>query len=676
LSKYVKVKSIIYTLAIFACCVIIAFTFNCTPSTKKKNTTTTASEYLNHNDTVKYVGMAKCAECHADIAASFKETGMGKSFDEATPKKSAGDYSKAHVLYDKYLDFNYTAQFTANKRLLITEFRLNGKDTSYTNRQLVDYVVGSGQHTNSHLNNTNGYVCQMPMTFYTQKQQWDMPPGFENGANSRFERKIGLECMSCHNSYPTFVKGSENKYENIPNGISCERCHGPGQLHVEKFARGEVTDTAHYIDYSIVNPAKLKVDKQFDLCSRCHLQGNAVLAKDKSFFDFKPGMRLADVMTVFLPKYKNADDEFIMASHADRLKQSKCFTQSMKNVNDKDLRPYKNGLTCVTCHNPHVSVKKTGTQIFNNACIKCHTNAKHDLSNEYIVKNKTQSTNMLNCVACHMPQSGSIDIPHVSVHDHYIRVPVTKQKTNAVKTFVGLKAINDANPSALTTARAYIAQYEKFENNPMYLDSALHYLQTNTVEQIKTNIDAIVNVYFLKLDYATLLNYVAKITDAYVLNNHCTKSSYDNQHAWTAYRIATSCLNSNNTSQALIYYNKACALAPYMLDFKLKYATTLASNNFINEAQQQFEFILKENPKHIAALANYGFLMVTQRNIIKANEYYNRALALDPDYETALMNKAGLLLYQQNTIEAKKLLTHCIKKHPSNTKAKELLRAM
>jgi hypothetical protein len=224
----------------------------------------------------------------------------------------------------------------------------------------------------------------MPMTFYTQKRKWDLPPGFEDGHNTHFNRKIGLECMSCHNSYPNFVLGSENKYNGVQEGINCERCHGPGSIHVAQRQTGSKIDTSKYIDYSIVNPAKLSIDRQFDICQRCHLQGNAVLKEGKSFFDFKPGMKLNDFMTVFLPKYENADDEFIMASHADRLKQSQCFIKSYESVTsthtgehtgssgtDK-LKPYKDALTCVTCHNPHVSVRETNKEVFNEACKSCH----------------------------------------------------------------------------------------------------------------------------------------------------------------------------------------------------------------------------------------------------------------------------------------------------------------
>ncbi|MBK7964483.1 MAG: hypothetical protein IPK10_03695 [Bacteroidetes bacterium] len=92
-------------------------------------------------------------------------------------------------------------------------------------------------------------------------------------------------------------------------------------------------DTSKYIDYSIVNPSKLPIDLQFDLCQRCHIQGNVVLNEGKSFFDFKPGMKLSEVMNVFMPVYKDNEEQHIMASHAERLKLSKCFWQFRQEKN-------------------------------------------------------------------------------------------------------------------------------------------------------------------------------------------------------------------------------------------------------------------------------------------------------------------------------------------------------
>ena len=292
--------------------------------------------YKNHADGVKYVGINTCKQCHSGIYETFIKTGMGKSFGQATKEKSAGEFGKHAVIYDKYLDFYYHPYFQ-NDTMYIMEYRLEGKDTVHKRIEKVDYIVGSGQHTNSHMYQTNGYFYQMPMTFYTQKKTWDFPPGFENGFNSRFSRTIELECMSCHNAYPNFVSGSKNKFASVLQGIDCERCHGPGELHVLEKQSGTIVDTANEIDYSIVNPKKLPYDLQVDVCQRCHLQGNAVLKEGKSFFDFKPGQKLSDYMDIFLPRY-TGEKTFVMASHADRLKQSKCFIQSNKlkiNTNTK-----------------------------------------------------------------------------------------------------------------------------------------------------------------------------------------------------------------------------------------------------------------------------------------------------------------------------------------------------
>ena len=125
-------------------------------------------------------------------------------------------------------------------------------------------------------------------------------------------------------------------------------------------------------------------------------------------------------------------------------------------------------MTCVTCHNPHVSVRETNPNVFNDACNSCHNpTGKSQLTctdkNYLAAKNAKQGhapANLTNCIGCHMPKSGSIDIPHVTVHDHYIRRPITKKDKEDIKTFIGLYAINEKNPSSITKARAYLNQYE------------------------------------------------------------------------------------------------------------------------------------------------------------------------------------------------------------------------
>jgi tetratricopeptide (TPR) repeat protein len=488
--------------------------------------------------------------------------------------------------------------------------------------------------------------------------------------------------MSCHNGYPNFVLGSENKYNSIPTGIDCERCHGPGSIHVAERQSGKIVDTSKYIDYSIVNPAKLSIDRQFDLCQRCHLQGNAVLKNSKSFYDFKPGQKLSDFISVFLPKYKNADEDFIMASHADRLKQSACFIKSYEKVQNKNsLKPYKEALTCITCHNPHVSVKETNENVFNDACNNCHTaNSKSDLlcseKNVVLARNAKQGhapTKFLNCVSCHMPSSGSTDIPHVSVHDHYIRKPISKKEKDKIKTFVGLYSINEKDPSSLTKAQAYINQYEKFDQNVSFLDSAASLLKDKKAEELFTNIRALIQLNFIKQNFQKIISYVTQIGEQRCLYTLFVKKSFDNLDAWTCYRIAESHYYTNDLTGSIQWFKQAVNLAPFNLEFRNKLGSTLAALNNFKDAKEQFNFVIKENPKHVSALTNLGYVKLSEGMQAEAIKLYQIALKIDPDYEPLLLNLAGYYAFVKNKKEAKRYLEIILKKNPKNQKAKMAL---
>lgn len=661
--------------------ILATFFVQCGDEATKAGTADSAvavSPYLNHSDSAKYVGMNTCKGCHPDIYETFIHTGMGKSFDSASTAKSSATFGKTSTIYDKYRNLWYHSYFS-NGDMFISEFRLEGRDTIFKRTEQVDYIVGSGQHTNSHIYSVNGYLFQMPMTFYTQKGHWDLPPGFEDGNNTRFDRKIGLECMSCHNTLPGFVKGSENKFTDIPDGITCERCHGPGSIHVQQKMNGTIVDTSKYIDYSIVNPGKLQPDLQFDVCQRCHLQGNAVLQPGKSFYDFRPGMKLNSVMTVFMPKYEGAEDEFIMASHAERLKMSACFLQSQPTAGKPgdELRPYRSSFTCVTCHNPHITVKQTGSQTFNATCSGCHApGSKQSTLPGCSADAKAVSAAQNNCVSCHMPRSGSIDIPHVTVHDHWIRKPAEKQDAKKavadVKRFLGLYAVNDPNPSAQTKGRAYLQQFEKFTADPQFLDSAKRYLPDANISDLRNNFGELVQLSFLRNDFKGVIAQVNRISVRTVLDSILVRESWDNYHAWAAYRIGESYYKTGEHTTAELFYKKATDLAPFHPDFRAKYGLVLAINKKNFEARAQLQQVLDAYPKHVQANTNLGYLWLLEGDDKKAEAFYTKALSLDPDDDQALLNMAGLYLYRRNETDALKMINRCIKAHPDNQQAIQL----
>lgn len=635
--------------------------FSCQNVVKEQDT-----GYLSLQDSTKYAGTEACIACHADKHQTFMHTGMGQSFDYANRQKSSAKGQKYEPIYDRYVDFWYQPIWDKDS-LFIAEFRLAGKDTIHKRIEPVSYIIGSGQHTNSHLQLTNGYLCQMPLTFYTQKKQWDLPPGFENGNNSRFTRKIGLECMACHNSFPQLVTGSENKYNMIPNGIGCERCHGPGATHIEQRRQG-ITPKLGEPDYTIVNPAKLPTELQFDLCQRCHLQGNAVLKKGKSFYSFRPGMKLSDVMTTFLPKYENADDEFIMASHAHRLKQSQCFIKSNQDQN-------KAKLTCITCHNPHISVKETKTTHFNQICKQCHS-----ADNQLVCKQKSdiRKQKQDNCIVCHMPRSGSIDIPHVTITDHRIQVPTPQKAKNIqqIKHFLGLVAINEENPDSYTRALAYLQQYEKFEKQPYLLDSAQKFLPDKTNIQTTEDFTLFVYYFFLRQDYRQVLSLVQSFGGADNCLAKLNRQSYDNNHAWCCYRIAESYLDSRLLQDALRFLKQADKLSPFNLDFKSKYGKTEIDLGNNIAAIEIFQQIIAENPKHAQSYSNLGYLYLLQGDIQKGENLINQSLKLDPDNEQTLLNQAQVYILKKHYPKALETILYILKKHPQSQKAQEALKAL
>ncbi len=607
-----------------------------------ERTLTEQDKYLNLHDTVDYVGMQTCRSCHSNVYDTYIHTGMGQSFDYATKEKSAAQFDQHAIVYDPDSDFYYKP-FWKDSTLFIKEFRLENGDTVHSRTERISYVIGSGQHTNSHLINENGYVYQAPITFYTQDGKWDMAPGFENGANSRFSRIIATECMTCHNHLPEHVAGSENKYKAVPRGIECERCHGPGELHVKEKMAGNIVDTSKYVDYTIVNPVNLPVELEVDICQRCHLQGTAVLNDDKTFFDFRPGMQLRDVMNVFLPRYTNAHDKFIMASQADRMRLSKCFTVGK--------------VSCTACHNPHHSVETTAIETYNNTCIGCHQNAEQAICTAPETERVAQENN---CVNCHMPKSGSIDIPHVRITDHYIGKPIEEQEKNEIAEFIGLECLTKENPSPLDMSRGYIALYEKFVPERQMLDSAGFYL-TQVTDKNEAYFKTAIHYHFAKEQYNSIMG----LAD--------TKEPNSQKDAWTAYRIGEAYAKLGNVDRSLGFYQKAVDLHPYNLDFNNKLGTAYLQKQKITEAKAVFEFILNENKKQVPALNNLGYIYLLEGKGEQANNYFEKALALDPDYELAMLNKVAYLVVKKEYKAVKKILNRVLKKNPDNAKARQML---
>lgn len=569
----------------------------------------TASEYLNLHDSVDYVGMQTCRSCHANVYDTYIRTGMGRSFGRALPGRSSADFGKHVLVYDSIGDLYYHP-FYADSSLYIREFRLQGSDTVHNRLEKVNYIVGSGHHTHSHIIDRNGYLYQAPITFYTQDRRWDLAPGFENGANSRFTRILTTECITCHNHLPGHVPGSENRYHTMPEGIECERCHGPGELHVKAMLAGETVDTSKVADRTIINPRRLPRELQTDICQRCHLQGVTVLNPGKTFFDFRPGMALSDVMQVYLPRYTDSDERFIMASQADRLRMSRCYLQSEE-------------MTCITCHHPHIPVAETGAEKYNSACRNCHVKQRCSAP---AAERKAKGDD---CSGCHMPKTGSIDIPHVRITDHYIRKDYRKAPEKSGKgRFLGLQPLTKAEASPAEMAEGYLALFDKFVADPAMLDSANRWLALSR-EKEERLFPLRVHLAFARQDYIALSGWGERQDTAKL-------------DAWTAYRLGEGLLKTGKVRRAEVMLTRAVSGMPHHLDFLEKLGLAKGMNGRTQDAERIFRQVLLADEARPLALTNLGYLRAISGDLRGARIYYQKALSLDPDHRQAKENLAAL----------------------------------
>ncbi len=630
---------------------IIIFTlFSASISIAIFNSCNTPKEsfFLNLNDTVNYVGMDKCRACHEDKYNTFIQTGMGQSFGLATKEKSAGIFENNKAVYDPKRDLYYFP-YWENNSMKLMEYRLQGGDTVHKRIETIQYIIGSGHHTNSHFWSQNGYVFQAPITFYTQQKKWDLPPGFET-FNNGFDRKIDIECMSCHNAIPSVVEGSVNKFSNVPMGIDCERCHGPGELHVAEKVRGIKIDTKKEVDRSIVNPSRLPWKLQVDVCQRCHLQGNNVLKPGKKFTDFRPGMSLSDVFDVYMPKHENPE-YFVMAGHAERFQMSACFVKS--NPASTEAYDPKLNFTCITCHDPHVSVRQTNTQKFNNTCTNCHSEKGKSKLKHCTVDPKKLAANLNNCVKCHMPSSGTADIPHVSVHDHYIRRPKTGANTLEPGRLLGLYAVNNPNPDKRDELQAYISWYEKFSPEKLYLEKAAALLASNS--------DPATEIHFAysSQDYARILKIGASLESG-------------ETDAWTAYRLGKAYDQLKQLETAMSWYRAAWEKMPLNIDFGAEYANALIRLKRLPEAEAALTSLLNEQSKNELVLINLGALAFLQEEYSEARQHLQAALDLNPDNSMALMYLAELYLKTGKNLLAKAMISRALKLKPGDPQLKTL----
>lgn len=647
----------------------------CGPRADTPDAASEGPVFRNWGDEATYVGRDTCAQCHQPQFESFVRSQMGRSWKHARRSLSDADWENPPVLRDAFNDL-YFQPFAEGENLFVREFRLEGRDTTHLRIEQIDFIVGSGHHTNSHIYEENGYLYQIPVTWYSQDAKWGLAPKFQkSGNNYRFSRVITDECMACHNAPPSFVEGSENRFESVPSGIGCENCHGPGSIHVEEKQAGIIVNVAEEIDDSIVNPGKLTPERQLDVCKRCHMQGVAVFEEGEGPLDWRPGKALSAHEQVFWPRQPDSVSTFIMASHPDRLAMSACFESTWdayEKAGGAAALGGPNGvprpLTCVTCHDPHVPIEEMPDGHYDITCQNCHEGPKA-ITTPCTEPTVVAGTNTASCASCHMPPSGSSDIPYIQVTDHYIRVVerdvLPPEGVEEQRRFIRLAGLIGSDSDHHQVADGFLTYYEQFTDRPGMLDSAAARLRKAKRQVPAADLTkSWIRLWHLQQDYAATVRYVS--SDGFV----------EVDDAWTWYRMAQAFRQTGRVDEAVVYMERAVDLGEDHLRFTDQLGATYVEAGRYEDAVRVLSVNIQRQGRFVESWINRGFARLLLGQFEAAEEDFRTALSLDPDQEQALANLASLYANTDRPEEARPLVRRLLDLSPGNPGYRQLWNAL
>lgn len=362
-----------------------------------------------------YIDSAVCAGCHKQEAEGYARSGMARSFGLVRPGSEAAQ-APPGKFHHEATEQDYVVSRRDGRLYLSRSTKgFDGRPADIFESEM-GYWIGSGNHARSYVSRgRNGKLVELPLTWYAKDGgQWGMSPGYDLPFHAGFTRKITYACLFCHAGYPDLPAGTDQYDagwklpEPLPEGIDCQRCHGPGRAHAEA-AKARLT--ADRVRAAIVNPKKLDVERGMEVCLQCHLETTTVRLPgmlwkyDRGVFSYRAGEPLENSMLYFDRAMDQDRDERVeFAGEGYRLRMSACFRES------------KGALTCLTCHNPHdVRRGDAALSYYAGICRSCHETAVAKL----VAAGSHPASQ--DCVACHMPKRAPVDALKTVVSDHFIR---------------------------------------------------------------------------------------------------------------------------------------------------------------------------------------------------------------------------------------------------------------
>ena len=322
---------------------------------------------------IRYVGNAKCAECHADKVKAQRNTPMAHALE---PIADCEILKRNPQL--TFRNGSYSYQITRQGSRSI--YTVGDGENKISEPLLYCFGNRMGQ---TYLFRREGVFYESRVSYYQPLRKLDFTVGqphqVPTSAVEALGRPLSLdearECIGCH--APGSISGSQLQLERLVPGVTCESCHGPGEGHLTAAAAGSR-------NLQIFNPGRMDANAlSQEFCGTCHRSFDQVMVM--------PGQ--GGINNIRFQPYR------IFNSPGHEKSDSR--------------------ISCVACHDPHRELQHEAA-FYDSKCLACHLSNPQEAKTERR-RSAACPVGKQQCVTCHMPK---VEIPetHSKFTDHWIRI--------------------------------------------------------------------------------------------------------------------------------------------------------------------------------------------------------------------------------------------------------------
>jgi hypothetical protein len=313
---------------------------------------------------------SECAECHAEISR----------------KQSASRHASTLRLFEQ----SKLATLLAAPLPGESAFRYEYGPRSVTVRRsseratgTLEWAFGAGAYGLTAVGRLDGLYYEHRVSFFTTPGKPGITPGHPQASPRTAADALGVlklpqdiyQCFNCHATGLVEDIDGGPDVSKMTAGVTCERCHGPGQKHV---AAARARQSPAEIRKAIFNSVRLPAKASVEVCGGCH--------------------RLTEPGRQSLTP--EADDPISVRFQPMGLMASRCFREGKS-------------LSCLTCHDPHQNAIRQSADYYVAKCMGCHSETSAPIVD--CKRNERQD-----CRGCHMRKA--TPLPFLTFTDHRIRI--------------------------------------------------------------------------------------------------------------------------------------------------------------------------------------------------------------------------------------------------------------